>query len=119
MVPLRKVVEKDQWKVAAVLLCYSVCVLLVAHFSAFGSDAVSSWHRAGAKPDLVGYPSRAWKIWIVGLPAAWLIYRVILSRVYTNVHTSPPNAWAMDWSAMAVFAATNRPTILADWCFNV
>jgi hypothetical protein len=25
----------------------------------------------------------------------------------------------MDWSAMAVLDATNRPSILANWCFNV
>lgn len=81
MVPLRTVVENNKWRIAAVLFGYSACVLLVAHFSVFGSDAISLWHRIGSKPDIQGYPSRAWKTWVFALPAAWLIYRVILGRI--------------------------------------
>jgi len=46
----------------------------------FGHPALSRWATV-ATPDIEGYPSRAWKVWIIALPVIWMVYRSLLHKI--------------------------------------
>ena len=76
---LRRLVER-RWRLVTILLfIYAEVIVFWARVSVFGADAVSRWSHSG-RLDLQGYPSRAWIVWRLALPAAWLLYCLLLNR---------------------------------------